>query len=117
MTEQPPIDPIYPQVAAVLRTGFRIAAGFLLIGVVVALIRQESLADRVDPFSKIPNALLDVRARAFIDLAVISIMLTPLAAVGTILRGFLAAGDVRFAWYAGAVLAILVASILLSLFQ
>jgi uncharacterized membrane protein len=117
MSEQAAVDPIYPQVAAVLRTGFRIAAGFLLIGVVVALIRRESLSERVDPFTEIPNALLDGRARAFIDLAVISIMLTPLAAVGTILRGFLAVGDTRFARYAGTVLAILVASILLSLFQ
>jgi uncharacterized membrane protein len=117
MADQPPIDPIYPQVAAVLRTGFRIAAGFLLLGAVIALVRQESLSERVDPFTEIPGALLDLRALAFIDLAIISIMLTPLAAVGAILRGFLAAGDIRFARYAGGVLAILVASILLSLFQ
>jgi uncharacterized membrane protein len=117
MVEQPPIDPIYPRVATVLRMGFRIAAGFLLIGVVIALIRRESLSERADPFGDIPSALLDLRARAFIDLAIVSIMLTPLAAVGTILRGFLAAGDIRFARYAGSVLAILVASILLSLFQ
>ena len=117
MTEQSAIDPVYARVAFTLRAGFRIAAGFLIIGMVVALIRQESLARTTDPFTEIPGALLEFRARAFIDLAVISIMLTPVAAVVTILRGFWVAGDVRFARYSAAVLAILVISILTSLFQ
>ena len=111
------LDPIYPQVAAVLRKGFRIAAALLLIGIVIALIRQEPLAARSDSFADIPGSLADLRASGFIDLAIIAIALTPLAAVVTILRGFLAAGDTRFARFTGGVLAILVASIVLSLFQ
>ena len=116
MTDQPKLDPIYPQVAAVLRTGFRIAAGLLVLGAVVALVRQESLAERTDSFAEIPDALLDGHASGLVDLAIIAIVLTPLAAVITILRGFLKAGDTRFAKYAGGVLAILLTSILLSLY-
>lgn len=117
MADHTQLDPIYPQVAAALRTGFRIAAGLLVLGIVTALIRQEPLAERTDSFAEIPGALLDFKARGFIDLAIIAIVLTPVAAVVTVLRGFLAAGDVRFARYAGGVLAILTISILLSLFQ
>ena len=117
MAEIEAIDPIYPQVATVLRRGFRIAAALLLIGNGVALIRQEPLAARADSFVNIPGALADLEAGGFIDLAIIAIVLTPLAAVVTILRGFLAAGDTRFARYTGGVLAILILSIVLSLFQ
>jgi uncharacterized membrane protein len=117
MVDQTALDPIYPRVVAVLRAGFRIAAGLLLVGISIALIRREPLAERADAFADIPAALADLDARGFIDLAIIAIVLTPLAAVVTILRGFLAAGDTRFARLTGGVLAILVASIVLSLFQ
>lgn len=117
MSEHADIDPIYAQVATVLRAGFRVAAALLVVGLAIALIRQEALAARADGFSEIPGALAELRARAFIDLAIIAIVLAPVAAVVTILRGFLAGGDTRFARYAAAVLAILAASIVLSLFQ
>ena len=117
MDQMDALDPIYPRVVAVLRLGFRIAIGLLVLGIVIALTRQESLAERADSFEDIPGALADLEASGFIDLAIIAIVLTPLAAVVTILRGALAAGDLRFARFTGAVLAILVASILLSLFQ
>jgi uncharacterized membrane protein len=117
MSEAEAIDPIYPQVVAVLRKGFRVAAALLVLGIAIALVRQEPLAERADSFADIPGALADLKARGFIDLAIIAIVLTPLAAVITILRGFIAAGDTRFARFTGGVLAILVASIVLSLFQ
>lgn len=117
MADSEELDPIYPQVVTVLRTGFRVAAGFLVLGIAIALIRQEPLAERTDAFADIPGALLDLEAQGFIDLAIIAIVLTPLTAVVTILRGFIAAGDRRFARFTGGVLAILIASIVLSLFR
>ena len=106
---------LYADVSKVLRIGFRIAAAFLIAGIAIALVRQEPLATEVDPFSEIPGALADLRARALIDLAIIAIVLTPVAAVVTIWRGFLAQGDRRFANYTLGVLAILTASIVMSL--
>jgi uncharacterized membrane protein len=111
------IDTLYPKVSQVLRIGFRIAAAFLVSGIVIALIRQEPLATEVDSFSKIPGALMDLRSRAFIDLAIIVIVLTPVAAVVAIWRGFLAQGERRFANYTLGVLGVLGASIVLSLFR
>jgi uncharacterized membrane protein len=102
-------------VIRVLRTGFRIAAALLVAGLVISLVRRESLPSEVDPFTKIPGTLIDLRGRAFIDLAIITIVLTPVAAVLTIWRGFLGRGDRRFAGYSLGVLAILLASIILSL--
>jgi uncharacterized membrane protein len=111
------LDVLYTNVSRVLRIGFRIAAGFLLIGLVIALVRQEALATKVDPFSKIPGALFDLHARAFIDLAIITIVLTPVAAVVAIWRGFLARGESRFAGYTLGVLGVLGASIALALIR
>ena len=111
------MDVMYGQVIRVLRTGFRIAGGFLVIGLVIALIRQESLATKVDSFSHIPGELADFRARAFIDLGIIAIVLTPVAAVVTIWLGFKRQGEDRFATYTLGVLGVLAASIALSLFR
>lgn len=109
------LDLMYTNVIRALRTGFRIAAVLLVTGLVIALIRQEALATEVDSFSKIPNALVHLHARAFIDLAIIAIVLTPVAAVVTIWRSFRARGETRFAGYTMGVLAVLGASIALSL--
>ena len=106
---------LHTDVIRALRIGFRLAAGLMLIGIAVALIRQEALETTVDPIQEIPGALADGRARAFIDLAIIAIVLTPVAAIVTIWRGFMAQGDRRFAGYSLGVLGILVASITYSL--
>ena len=85
-----------------------------MIGLAIALIRQEPLATRVDALSRIPRAVADLRASGFIDLAIIAIVVTPVAAVVTIFRGFTIRGDLRFAAYTLAVLVVLAASITLA---
>jgi uncharacterized membrane protein len=110
-------DPMYHAVAQVLKTGFRIAAGLIIAGLVIALVRQQPLETHVDPISKIPDALVHLRSSAFIDLGIIGIMLTPLASVFTILRTFISRGDRTFAMYTLGVLVILSASIALSLLR
>ena len=108
-------EQLHHDVAQVLRAGFRAAAGLLVAGLAIALIRQEPLATEADGFADIPGALVDLRARGFIDLAIIAIVLTPVAAVFTIWRGFRARGERRFAVYTLGVLAVLGATITLAL--
>ena len=108
---------LHHQVATVLRIGFRTAGALLVIGLAIALIRQESLATEADRFADIPGAIGDLKARGFIDLAIIAIVLTPIAAVVTIWRGFRARGESRFARYTLGVAAVLSASVLLALFR
>ncbi len=108
---------MYPQVARVLRTGFRIAAAFLLAGIAIALIRQQPLETEVDPFTEIPGKLFSLHSAAFIDLAIIAIVLSPVAAVITIWLGFRRAGESRFAAYTLGVIGVLLTSITISLFR
>jgi uncharacterized membrane protein len=109
-----PIEQVHHEVATVLRIGFRIAAAFLIIGIVIALVRQEPLASEADRFVDIPGAVADLRARGFIDLAIVTIVLTPVSAVVRIWLGFRSRGEKRFAAYTLGVVAVLVASIALS---
>lgn len=108
-------DALNHDVARVLKTGFRIAAALMATGLLIALIRQEPLRTEVDPISMIPSRLADLRSSAFIDLAIIGIMLTPLASLVAILRRMLDAGDRQFAAYTLGVLVILGTSIAISL--
>ena len=117
MTEAHVERSIPVQVAVVLRIGFRIAAALLVLGIAIALIRQESFERRTDPFSDLPSVVMDLHANGFISLAIIAIVATPVAAVATILRGFLRRGETRFAGYTAGVLAVLIASFVLSLFR
>lgn len=110
-----PVDPIYEHVSRTLRLGFRIAASLLALGIAIALLRSQPLEREVDPLGDIPGQLFDLHSAAFIDLAIIAIVLTPLAAVGTIWAGFRRAGEDRFALYAAGVLAVLAVSIALAL--
>jgi uncharacterized membrane protein len=111
------VDPIYASVLRILRIGFRLAAGFLALGIVIALIRSQPLEREADPLIDIPGKLLDLHSSAFIDLAIVTIVLTPLVAVGAIWLGFRRKGEDRFALYSAGVLVILAASITLSLFR
>ena len=61
--------------------------------------------------------MLHLHSSAFIDLAIISIMLTPLASVIAILRSFVISDDRRFAAYTLGVLVILSTSIALSMLR
>jgi hypothetical protein len=108
---------MYRDVARVLRGGFRIAAGLIVLGIAVALVRREPLQTRVDPIADIPGVLIHLHSSAFIDMAIIGIMLTPLASLFAILRSLVLIGDRRFAAYTLGVLLILSVSITLSLLR
>lgn len=113
----PNADLIYTRALSILRIGFRLTAALLLIGIVVALARGEELAQQVDPFSKILPTLRDGHSSGIIDLAILAIMLTPVATVVMIAVTFRQLGDRRFARYSLAVLLILAASIASSLIR
>lgn len=106
---------LYSNVVRVLRLGFRIAAGLLVTGLVIAVIRQEPLEHQTDPLPEIPSSLVHLHSAAFIDLAIIAIAMTPVAAVLTIFLGFRRAGEQFFARCAAGVLLVLCCSIALAL--
>jgi hypothetical protein len=120
VTEQPqqaPLDLVYTRALVVLRAGFRLAAVFLVSGITLALARGQELETTVDPFSEILPVIRDGHSRGFIDLAILTVMLTPLATVVTIGIALHQLGERRFARYSLAVLLILFASIGTSLIR
>ena len=109
--------PIYRAAITTMTWGFRLAAGILLVGLAVALARQEELEHQADPFADIVPAILDGKAAGIIDLAIIAIMLTPLVTVVTVAVGFRRIGDRRYALCSFLVLGILGVSVALSLIR
>ena len=110
-TQQAPLDLVYTRALVVLRAGFRLTAVFLLVGIAVALARGQDLETTVDPFSEILPAIRDGHSRGWIDLAILTVMLTPLVTVVTSGIALHQLGERRFARYSLAVLLILFASI------
>lgn len=107
--------PIYRAAIATMTWGFRLAAGILVAGLAVALARREALEHEVDPFADVFPALFRGNASGIIDLAIITIMVTPLVTVITVAFGFRRIGDRRYAMYSFLVLGILGVSVALSL--
>jgi uncharacterized membrane protein len=110
-------DAVYRNVLRVLRAGFRLAALLLLVGIAVSILRGEELAGTADPFGEVLPRLFEGHGAAFIDLAILTVMVTPLAAVIAIAVGFSHAGERRFLAYTLAVVAILSLSIVLALLR
>jgi uncharacterized membrane protein len=104
-------------VSRVLQWGFRISASLLVAGMVVTALRGEDVPDHVDDFSAVLPAILDGRTTAIVDLAILSMMITPVVAALVVARGFAKAGDRRYAGYSLAVLLVLVLSVSLSLLR
>lgn len=108
---------VYDAARTTLTWGFRIGAAFLAAGIVVALIRQEPLRSEAEPLAEIIPALVDGRASALVELAILSIISTPVIAALVIALGFFRIGDKLYGLLSLLVLAILGTSISLALLR
>jgi uncharacterized membrane protein len=108
---------VYGAARTTLTLGFRIGAAFLTIGIVVALVRQEPLRSEAQPLTEIIPALFDGRASALVELAILSIISTPVVAALVIAVGFFRIGDRLYAMLSLLVLLILGTSIVLALLR
>ncbi len=107
--------PIYRAAGSVLTWGFRVAAALLIVGIGVALLRQEPLASRAEPLPEVVSALLDGDARGIVDLAILAMVATPVLTTLVVALGFLRLGDRLYAGLSLVVLAILGTSIAVAL--
>lgn len=101
--------------AQVLEAGFRISVGIMAIGLVLAVVRQESLPATLEGPVDIVRGIGQGEPEAIIGLGIIAIILTPIASTIAIAIAFLREGDRRYAAISGLVLLILLTSIGLSL--
>lgn len=100
-----------------LTWGFRLAAALLVLGLALAAIKQESLGERTDPFIEIFPAILDGKARGIVDLAIVTLMATPVVTTLVVAVGFFREGDRRYGLLSLTVLVVLGISVSLSLFR
>jgi uncharacterized membrane protein len=111
------LAPIYRSVIATLTWGFRIGAALLVVGLVVAAIKGESLNRKADSLADVLPAVFDGKASGIVDLAILWMVATPVAGVVTTALGFFRIGDRRYGALSLVVLSVLAVSISLSLFR
>ena len=109
------LAPLYDDSIRVLTWGFRVGAALLGLGIVVALLRGEPLNHEADPIGKVVAQVQAGTAAGIIDLAILWLMLVPVATVIVVAASFWRLGDRRYALLSLVVLAILGVSIALAL--
>jgi len=109
------LAPLSQAVVTCLTWGFRVGAAFLAGGLAWALYQREPLNTDADPFVEVVPTVLAGEAAGIVDLAILWLMMTPVAAVVVLLVGFLRLGERRYALLSLVVLLILGFSIGLAL--
>jgi uncharacterized membrane protein len=109
------LAPLYDDAVRVLTWGFRIGAALLVLGIVVAALRREPLNHEADPIVAVLAQMRAGHASGIIDLAILWLMLTPVATVIVAAASFWRLGDRRYAALSLAVLTILGVSIALAM--
>jgi uncharacterized membrane protein len=108
------LAPLYDSAIRVLTWGFRVGAALLALGIVVALLRREPLNHEADPIDEVFAQVRAGNAAGIIDLAILWLMLVPVATVVVVAASFWRLGDRRYAVLSLVVLAILGFSIALA---
>jgi hypothetical protein len=109
------LAPLYDEAQRIFFWGFRLGAALLALGVAAALLKREPLGHVADRFVDILAAVRAGQAAGIIDLAILWFMATPVVTVLVVAISFWRLGDRRYALLSLVVLAILGASIALSL--
>jgi uncharacterized membrane protein len=109
------LDPLYHSAGLVLTWGFRIAAALLAAGLLLAAIQGDDLSTAAKPIPDTIELLLDGESSALVDLAIVAMVLTPVAAVIAIAIGFYRIADRRYTAASVFVLAVLGISIAVSM--
>lgn len=99
----------------VLRAGFRITVALVAIGLVLAIVRQESLPHDLDSPAGMVRDVVSGNPGGFLGLGIAAMILTPLAATITVMITFLQIGDRRYALITLAVILVLLVSLSLSM--
>lgn len=111
------VSPIRAAAADTLMWGFRVSAAILAIGLAVTLIRDEDIESKATGFTDILPDLIDGQGSAIVSLAILAMMVTPVATVIVIALGFSRINDNRYARISLIVLGVLVVSIVASFFR
>lgn len=101
--------------ARVLEIGFRVSVAIMAVGLLLSVVKQEALPDRLGDPGEIARGITDADPGSILGLGILAVILTPLVTTGVVAWTFFQQGDLRYARISGVVLIILLASIGLSL--
>jgi len=95
----------------VLTLGWRISFAIILVGLAIAIIRDEPLAAELGRISKVVDDLLGGHSNGFLGLGILVMILSPIVAAATIALNFFRIGDRRYGLISTAVFVVLLVSI------
>jgi uncharacterized membrane protein len=110
------VDHMQPQLtlnqptARVLTWGFRISAALLLIGLLISAVQGEGLHTSVEDVPAIIENIADGNGAGVVALAILVMILTPIASTLSVVISCLRIGDRRYAMIGALVLVILIVS-------
>jgi hypothetical protein len=102
--------------ARVFLWGFRISAALLLVGLIVAAIRGESLPESLESVPDLLDEVAEGRGRAIAGLGILVMLVTPIVGTLSVVLSCFSIGDRRYGMITLAVLAILILSALVAVF-
>lgn len=102
---------LHARVISILLWGWRIGAGLLLLGVVIAFARHETLSRVAVMPSQVVSLIAAREAAGVVDLAILLLIATPVIATAVVAIGYWRRDDHRYAFVTLAVLGILLASV------
>jgi uncharacterized membrane protein len=115
MTQTYDDAPLRRRTNTVLQIGFRVSAALIVIGIVVAVLKQEPLPNTLGSPRVLFRALLNGEPGGIIGLGILSVILTPFVSTVVIVLAFLQSGDRRYARIGAIVLAVLCIAVIVSL--
>lgn len=109
------LSSVYRSAIRMLQVGFWIAVSLFVAGIIWSAIEREPLTETVEPIQDLPGLIRDGHPAAVIDLAILTLMLTPVATVLAVAIAFVRMGDQRYGVISLFVLIVLLLSIGLAL--
>jgi hypothetical protein len=109
--------PLYAAAERSLTWGFRLTVALLALGLALAIAGDDSVPETAEPLPEIVSLVLEGDGAGLIDLAIVTMVLTPVATVCVLALGFLRIGDRRYALVTFVVLAILGVTVTISLLR
>ncbi|HUG14872.1 MAG TPA: DUF1634 domain-containing protein [Thermomicrobiales bacterium] len=106
---------LYRRIVLVLNAGFIVSVGLMLVGIIVAIVRGQTVGQTAEPIAEVLPAVARFDAQGMIDLGILVLLVTPIAYVLVSLVTFLRQRDALFVSVCLLLLSIIAGSIGLTL--
>lgn len=112
-----PVMLVYRVARKALIAGFAITVALVAVALILAIVNDQPIAESTLSLSKVPSAVRDGDPSAVAELAIFSIVLTPILTTLGVIGAFLRIGDLRYAGISVLVLIVLSGSMAVALLR